>query len=581
MKATTRILALLLVAVLMIGMFAGCGPKVPNTTTGGNNTTTKGPDATTAAPTTVNKTNKHEVTVLVQNSIGGEYDMNKVYDLEIWKKIEELMGAYGVTIKLQIVETDQYATTLQTTLAGNKADIPDLMFAEGGQLSETLRVQAIESGLLTAVQDCLVYSDGTASAGFEANPLYFARSAYNGKNYWFGEYQVVEYDGEYQGIGMGAPSGINIREDWMNELGMTEVPDTLEGLADFIRACRKADVNGTGVEDEVFSMAITGFSSCAYLCEWFGVPYSELVPNLKTGKVDSAWETEGIKDMFKLMLEWLDEGLIPIDALGTKSQSPWYKQNKAALYGTYFCNNWSINAQTCPVPEGDATPNLVGVIPNKELYPNAYIYHDASPTMDNRIMMIGPNADKEAIGHILDVLASEEWQTLLNWGVEGWSYKVNDDGSKELINGAEAGHTALATPGSAVAGRPVISFGMFAGGFFGVYDLLEDEAACDSDLELEIFREGMTWECVYPGQYDGYLAIATPEEEEVINEYYTDFEMLSDELLMKILLGEISLDNWDAEVIAPLKEAGLDQLKEAYQSRFDRYFEAYQATLEG
>ena len=219
MKAITRVLALLLVAIMMIGMFAGC-KQTPPTTTGAPAGTTAGKDNT---PTTVNKTNAHTLKVMVQNSIGGDYDMNKIDELELWTYAKELMAAYGVTLELQVVEKDQYGTAVQTTLAGGLAEMPDLIFVEGGQLSESLRLQAADSGLLATLQDILVYSDGTAAAAYEKYPLYMARSAYNGKNYWFGEYQEVVYYGESYGLGSGAPSGINVREDWLNELGWCRI----------------------------------------------------------------------------------------------------------------------------------------------------------------------------------------------------------------------------------------------------------------------------------------------------------------------------------------------------------------------
>ena len=80
--------------------------------------------------------------------------------------------------------------------------------------------------------------------------------------------------------------------------------------------------------------------------------------------------------MFQQMLKWIEMGILPIDAVGGESQSKWYKQNKAAAYSTYFCNNWSITPTLCPVPEGDAAPNILGIIPDKEKYPQAYMIRD-------------------------------------------------------------------------------------------------------------------------------------------------------------------------------------------------------------
>lgn len=571
MKATIRVLALLLVAVMMIGIFAGCQTTPDTTTTQAPDTTTVGKDNT---PTTVDKTNAHTLDVMVMNTIGGEYDMNKIDDLEIWTYAKEILAAYGVTLNLQVVESDQYATALQTTLAGGLDNLPDMMFSN---IDETLLVQAADNGLLATLQDILVYSDGTASGMYEQYPLYMARSAYNGKNYWFGEYQEVLYYAQYQGVGMGAVTGINVREDWLDDVGLTEVPDTLEEVAEYIRLCQQLDVNQTGVVDEVACVKINGFGADAGLKFFFGVPAAEFHPNLQTGEIDLAWESKNVKEWLKTIKAWIDEGLISADAIGATSESPWYKNNKAATYASYYCNSWSITTSNCPVPDGADAPNIVGVTPDLTVHPDAYLGHDSSPTMDNRKMIVSANADLEAVAHVLDVLFSDEWNEMLTWGKEGYSYMVNGDGNKVYINGA-GNHTSLAT-GDVVHGRPVISFGIFPD-VFGIYDLTSDEAECNTELELAQFQKGQNeYPVIYPNQTSSYLAVATEEELEVINEKLAEFETVSDQLYVDILLGNYDVDkDWDT-IMATLNAAGMQELKEVYQARYSRWYEAYEASL--
>lgn len=65
------------------------------------------------------------------------------------------------------------------------------------------------------------------------------------------------------------------------------------------------------------------------------------------------------------------------------------------------------------------------------------------------------------------------------------------------------------------------------------------------------------------------LAAATEEENERIADLTADFETYYQELLTKLVLGQNSMDDWDA-YISEMKELGLDELIQITQDRYDR-----------
>ena len=65
------------------------------------------------------------------------------------------------------------------------------------------------------------------------------------------------------------------------------------------------------------------------------------------------------------------------------------------------------------------------------------------------------------------------------------------------------------------------------------------------------------------------MAVATVEENDAVDEFYTDLETRSEEILMNLIMGIYSMDDWDT-YIADLQKLGLDRLIEIYQNRYDR-----------
>ena len=65
-------------------------------------------------------------------------------------------------------------------------------------------------------------------------------------------------------------------------------------------------------------------------------------------------------------------------------------------------------------------------------------------------------------------------------------------------------------------------------------------------------------------------AVATEEEQEILTAYTTALQSYSDELCMNLILGNVSLDQLDAE-IEKLNELGLDKVVKVNNDRYERY----------
>ena len=564
-----KILAMLLAVLMIVGMFAGCVETKPATTT----TAKKDEPGTTTTAEVI----PEELTlkILCVNELQGGLDFKDRENWNVWPAFVKMCEDKNLTIEFECIEKDQYANQLKMALAGDVESMPDAFFMQEDYMSTAMRVELIQEGLLYCINDIAKYSDGTFTTWMETYPAYAARTSYaDGKLYWVGEYQTVTYYGDVVELGRGAAKNIQVRLDWLDELGMTEVPNTLDEIEAYVLACQEADLNQSGVKDETFLCGLTDLSASPLHC-YYGIPGNFIGFNLQTGDAVSPWYCDGAKDMVAKLIEWLDKGIIEQDRIGKSSGTTAYRNNnKVAAIDDYGCNNWTL--ANCAVPEGKSSAILIGTQPDKTVHPNAYMSNDSAPTMDNRSFAFTANlSHPAAAAALLDILASQEYCDLIQWGTEGESYAVIN-GNKTLINGAEDYANAAST--GIMIGNAVFSFGIFSC-MGNVYDIINDELLCvDADKSgrmQKVFQESMkaeNWDVIYPDQPAAYFAIPTPEENELLSELEADLKQLSGEIFVSFLTKERSLDDWD-NAIAELEAAGLKEVLEVYQARAERFFE--------
>ena len=575
MKATIRILAVLLVAIMMIGIFAGCQQQT-NPTTKPADKPTGGNDGTTGEKVLEPKT----ISIMVNANGYDDFDFQRFVDGEtnIYPWFMEKCKEFNLTVEWILVESDQYDTAVQTTLA-DPDTMPDMMYLGN---KEALALQAAEAGIILDMQTVLEYSNGTASAWFEANPHYFARSQYMGKNWWHGSYQDVTWQGEIVPLGGGCPTGPQLREDWINALiakGYTKYedvanwPDTLEEMGQFIQDCQDADVNGNELKDECLFAYFDKPGRATGIEKYFGVPQHEFAPDFISGELVTFWEAEGVKDYFKAILDFTAKGYIPADIVGVKASSTKFlSNNKVAVYDTYFCNSWSLKQEY--VPEGAETPKFSGMMMDTTVHPLGYLGRDAAPTMDNNITVFSANADPEACCRILDMIISREWNDMILYGTEGDSYFINNKGEKVMVESEDIQSAVVST--NACIGRGVFSFGVFQQ--IGQYAYAPEEdaayAQAISDNAYTQFSAAMPCTPTIPNQINAFLSVTTEDEAAVINELEGDYLTTSAELYVKIVTGVLDVDkDWDT-IMGELKSAGYEEIKAVYEARWERFKEA-------
>ena len=143
--------------------------------------------------------------------------------------------------------------------------------------------------------------------------------------------------------------------------------------------------------------------------------------------------------------------------------------------------------------------------------------------------MIGENANLDAVLLYVDWLYSEEGYTMTNWGVEGESYVVNEDGTKRFVEGFLESKGGLSAAGFATTTK-------------GHTDFEAYKASCEPYME-----EALNIAQQYVGRSPRQYALQYTKEEKILLTTYAGgmYSRACSEW-NKFVRGERDFSEWDA-----------------------------------
>ena len=164
----------------------------------------------------------------------------------------------------------------------------------------------------------------------------------------------------------------------------------------------------------------------------------------------------------------------------------------------------------------------------------------------------GDDLRKAKVAKFVDWFYTDEAMELVSWGKEGETYEIVD-GKKQYITDSE---------GSA----PNKLYGINTYGTFLRLDpevttiVQSEDIAKTREMILE-----HTVDYVNPIRYLAYVE----EEQKVIDQYAAALKTHTEEMLIKFILGQEPISNFDA-FVENVKSMGVDELLTAYSSAYDR-----------
>lgn len=526
MKKVKKIVTMLLMVTLVGSMFSGCGKSDKSAK---SDAVEKEFNYAGTAPIT--DTEKATVSVLATNS------WYTTVDLKEATIVKEVQKRAGVNVDWTLISPTNYVDTVSPMLAAGK-DLADIVLLPDLDPNMTY----INSGLFVKLDEYMEYMPNFEKFLNENPIIKSSLTAKDGHIYYVPLTVVTD---NYQPCMM-----YNL--PWIEKLGI-EQPTTLDEFVEMLRLFRDNDMNGNGDPNDEIPMSVTS----QYLPYMFGPAFGlDLVSGFyadEDGTVHYAYaESENYKAYLKFLNDLYKEGLLEVEFTSlTRDQIT--ERCAQDLTGVTFDFSWQMsNLYSAQYPDYDGTtPIFSGVAPLSGEYEGYYVGRNAI----NNIFGVTSGSDNIILAvKFLDYSMSEESQDLYVWGIEGETYTVAADGSREYTEQAKDnmwfqayGVNPVCYPSQqSVEGTDVL--------------LADWHAAVDKELMQYIKAP---WPFIY----------STPEEAETISQYLVDITTFAEEKNVEFIVGTESLDNFD-NYLSTLESMNLSEIVKIRQAQYDRFLEA-------
>jgi putative aldouronate transport system substrate-binding protein len=393
-----------LAGMMALSVLAGCA---------GGNGNTASPSASAGADSSAAPTNAAEEKPLELSIMLPIFKTNFPKDgSPVAAEVEKLTNT---KIHFEWVPNASYADKFNITLASGK--LPDILFVAGPK--EPSFVNAVKSGAFWEVGPYL--KDYPNLSG--ANPVIMNNSSIEGKNY-----------GIYRGRALGR-NGMAFRQDWLENLGMT-APETVDDFYNMLKAFKEQDPDGNG-KDDTYGMVLvkwtggwaSGFDTIKL---WFGAPNKW---GVEDGKLVPEHEYPEYLEALKFMQKLYQEGLINSD-FAVMDSAKWTDpvvNNKAGVIidvvdtGARIDDRIHAALQQAGTDEPDRHYiDVSGGVKGTDGQLRTLPTSGFSGLLAIPKSSVKTEEELKKVLTFIDRLNDEELQTMLNYGLEGVHYEIED-----------------------------------------------------------------------------------------------------------------------------------------------------------
>ena len=584
-----KLLVTLLAASMCLSMLAGCGSDEETATTDTETTTS---EATTDEETTEEDSEVAGDVEMKEFTILGDYTVNASYyqmdqfeDFYSVKAFRELMEANGLDIKFELINDDQYVTTLQTRFAAMN-NVPYFVAMYG--LSEAEVMQLAAQGVVLDINPMLEESE--AASGYFLEDKY-GNQAYNkvclpsGEMYWLPNLYITKwYDLELGSAGTNYEVGI--RQDWLNEYEL-EMPDTLDEFTNALKTFNEQDPSGTDVAGQP-GYNVMSVNPCDWgdtIAQWFGLVRGIISNNWTTQEAISPWHQETAKDYLTYVNGLYTQGLYDGEMIGsTSTLTQKYSNNQVGAMNVYACGAYEQNVS---VFDADAENPVLfmpmypiqaveGVDPLLAMEDPVYIWDEFCFTSQLTDMELG--------ARFLEAYYSEENIDLINYGTEGYNYEVVDgekvflkytaeEDGKEFQADQLNQYIADKAKQNLLFGKHLYSRAITPDYTYYMLDIDAEVMIDKGYCEPKYYFQKDTienWKNYTSITNNGQWATASAEQAEEINLIWNDINTSSQEAISALVMGNRSLDEIDT-IVAELDALGLADVEVIRQEQYDRF----------
>ena len=348
--------------------------------------------------------------------------------------------------------------------------------------------------------------------------------------------------------------GLNIRKDWLDELGL-EIPKTYDQLETVLLAFK----DNYGCQNTLYMLQDFGYTNYA-LAAGYDTQISAAMNGLhfyvKDGKVYSGDFNDGAKDYLLMLADWYQKGLFSDDCITFKNVN----DNPNVIYrddcgvwvseAEFLTDAYTINAQ-----DPDFNPAPMPDV-GKEEGQMLHMYASGRRLEGQSAWSVTTSCEEpELVCQFVDWFFSPEGQIAANWGEKGVTYDVDAEGNKfytDLILHS----TEFPTPKLALT--------MYTGTPLPCGTSLE---ASDALTDPIVVEAGKVYRSNQDGAYTGEFNLSMEDMMQIFS-MSVDILTRKGEVVAQIVMGEADISALD-ELEAYAYECGLEQILEIYQTAYD------------
>lgn len=348
-----------------------------------------------------------------------------------------------------------------------------------------------------------------------------------------------------------ANTGLVVRQDWLDEIGM-EVPGTYDELHDVLLAFKEK----LGAESPLFNDG--------------GTLYKPLTAgyDFQSGFCDIDGEAvycataDGFKDYILMLNQWYSEGLIHPDFYVYEENSVDISNERTRLVNTNNVGVWSNWCEDLANYEvNDPDYKLTAMLnpkqsPEDEIHLCVGIDPMVSPMGGWALSTNIPEEEVPVALQVLDYLYSEEGSLMANWGREGDTFTY--------VDGVPRYTDVLMNNPDYATNMAIGIYCVFRG------PILSDLSRFNQNVVGTLKEYCDVW-AAQDNSYEIPTVSMDAADSERYNALLTDIETMLDENLPKFVIGDRPLSEFDA-FMADLEQIGLQEMIDLEQKALDAYY---------
>lgn len=493
------------------------------------------------------------LTVFMETDVKWSATKNSVAEVGSYQTI---MEKTGVNLEFDHPAAGQQAERFNIMIAST--ELPDMIYYNWANVSGGA-AKYIEDGTIIALNDYVEEWAPNFLAYMEKYPDIRKQSVLDDGTYYM--FPMIRLDEETGAGTWFKTAGFMIRQDWLDALEL-DMPNTIDELYDVLVAFRDNDPNGNGVADEIpYASTKDGEYGIAPFCGAFGITDGFYLENgeVKYGPVQDAY-----LDYLTTMRDWYAEGLIDPEYAMTDASTLTSKVTNELVGSSFYLLAGGMGTWSNMMAGKDF--NMVAM-PWLSLDEESPAYATVS---DYNKVVVGPGVaitkDCVARGNLetairfRDYFYSPEGVIDSNFGILNESYTMVDGEAvfTDAVLKNDKGLTttqALSQYALSASNDAMVKTAMY---FKQVTLLLDNQKASQpvwNQCDISILLPNIAH---------------TAEESALVAEKLNEINTYKQEMVMKFVLGETSLDEFETYV-QNIYDLGIEEVIELKQAALDRY----------